>query len=59
MDAASAHFSKVVVQWLTENKSTYIRKEDWLSHSPDIGPMDFGVNGMLKARCTRKVARVK
>ena len=50
MDAASAHFSKPVLKWLKENKITYIPKQDWPSHSPDLSPMDFGVNGMFKAR---------
>ena len=51
MDAASAHFSKPVLKWLKENKITYIPKQDRPSHSPDLSPMDFGMNGMLKARC--------
>ena len=56
MDAATAHFSKVVVEWLNKNHITYIPKQDWLANSPDVSPMDYGMNGMFKARCARKKA---
>ena len=50
MDATSGHFSKPVLKWLKENKITYIPKQDWPSDSPNLSPMDFGMNGMFKAR---------
>ena len=26
----------------------YIKKGEWLSNSPDLSPMDFGINGIFK-----------
>ena len=56
MNGATAHVSKVMVELLNQNRITYIPKQDRLANSPDVSPMDYGMDGMFKARCARKKA---
>ena len=59
MDAAPAHFHPNVVSWLRKNKITYIPKEDWPANSPDLSPMDYGINGIFKNLCKRRRASTR
>lgn len=47
-DSASSHTTPAVYQWLKDRKVKFIGKEDWLSNSPDMSPMDYGANGIFK-----------
>jgi hypothetical protein len=47
-DSAGSHTTPEVYAWLDERKVKYIRKEEWLSNSPDLSPMDYGPNGIFK-----------
>jgi methylphosphotriester-DNA--protein-cysteine methyltransferase len=47
-DSAGSHTTPEVYAWLDERNVKYIRKEEWLSNSPDLSPMDFGPNGIFK-----------
>ena len=35
-------------QWLVDSGQKFIPKEHWPPYSPDISPLDYGVNGNLK-----------
>ena len=48
MDGARAHFHPNVVQWLETNKIKYIPAGHWPANSPDLSPMDYGINGIFK-----------
>ena len=48
MDSAPAHTSKKTIQWLKSNNVKWIPKEDWMANSPDMAPLDYGVNANLK-----------
>jgi transposase len=47
-DSAGSHTTPEVYQWLDERKVKYIKREEWLSNSPDLSPMDYGPNGIFK-----------
>ena len=44
MDSAPSHAAGVTQQWLVDSGQKFIPKE----HSPDISPLDYGVNENLK-----------
>ena len=48
MDGARANFYPNVVQWLETNKIKYIPAGHWPANSPDLSPMDYGINGIYK-----------
>jgi len=54
MDSAPAHTAKKVYQWLRDKKIKFITKEEWLSNSPDLSPMDFFANGYLKSQLKQR-----
>lgn len=45
-DSAPSHTTPAVYKWLDTRKVKYIRKEDWMSNSPDLSSMDYGPNGI-------------
>ena len=47
-DNASAHQSGITQNWLKSSGIKFIPKEDLLSNSPDLAPMDYGINGIFK-----------
>jgi hypothetical protein len=55
-DSAPAHVAFDTYNWLVERGVNFIDKEDWMGNSPDMSPMDFGVNGILKQIMFRKKA---
>ena len=59
MDGARAHFHPNVVQWLETNKIKYIPAGHWPANSPDLSPMDYGINGNFKNLCNRRSATTK
>ena len=59
MDRARAHFHPNVVQWLETNKIKYIPAGHWPANSPDLSPMDYGINGIFKNLCNRRTATTK
>ena len=59
MDAAPAHFHPNVLAWLAKNKIQYIPKADWLANSPDVSPMDYGINGNYKKKFKRRRATAR
>ena len=58
MDGARAHFHPNVVQWL-ETKIKYTPAGHWPANSPDLSPMDYGINGIFKNLCNRRAATTK
>ena len=59
MDGARAHFHPNVVQWLETNKIKYIPAGHWPANSPDLSPMDYGINGIFKNLCNCQTATTK
>ncbi len=53
MDSASSHTDWHVVEWLKNRKINFIPKEDWMSNSPDLSPMDYAINGIFKKKCNK------
>ncbi len=47
-DSAPAHASKKTQEWLRNCPVQFIPKEDWMGNSPDLAPMDYGINGIFK-----------
>jgi hypothetical protein len=47
-DNAPAHQSAVTQDWLASSGIKFIPKEDWMGISPDLAPMDNGINGIFK-----------
>jgi hypothetical protein len=47
-DSATSHTTPEVYEYLDHHNVKYIRKEEWLSNSPDLSPMDYGPNGIFK-----------
>ena len=47
-DSATSQTSQKAVQWLTSRKINFIPKDEWLSNSPELSPMDYFANGYLK-----------
>jgi hypothetical protein len=45
-DSATSHTTPAVYQYLDDHNVKYIRKEEWMSYSPDSSPMDYGPNGI-------------
>ena len=48
MDSAPAHVSRQTVQWLEDRKIKFVPKAEWMANSPDLAPLDYGVNGIFK-----------
>lgn len=57
MDSAGAHVKDTVVEWLQDQKIRFITKEEWMANSPDLSPMDYGVNSIFKRRCNKHKAQ--
>ncbi|OQV23273.1 hypothetical protein BV898_02725 [Hypsibius exemplaris] len=57
MDSAGAHVKDTVVKWLQDRKLKFITKVEWMSNSPDLSPMDSGVNSIFERRCNRHKAK--
>jgi len=47
-DPAPAHTSFFAYKSIVEMGFNFVAKEDWPANSPDISPMDFSLNGILK-----------
>lgn len=54
MDSAPAHKANNTVQYLTNVGQTYIPEGEWMANSPDLAPLDYCVNGILKSRISRR-----
>ena len=50
MDSASSHTATKTQQWLRDHNIKFFTKEEWLANSPEVSPMDFFANGVLKQR---------
>lgn len=47
-NSAPAHFTEKTVAWLESNNINYMKKEDWMGNSPDLSPIDYGINGIFR-----------
>ena len=56
-DSAPAHTSFFTYNSIVKMGFNFIAKEDWPANSPDISPMDFSLNGILKERLFRRRIR--
>ena len=59
MNGVRAFFYPSVVQWLETNEIKYIPAGHWPANSPDLFPMDYGINGIFKNLCSRRTATTK
>ena len=57
MDSAPGHVAQKTYVWLDERKVKYIMKDEWMANSPDLSPMDYGINGHFKELLKGKKAR--
>lgn len=55
-DSAPAHASKKTQEYLRNSGIKFIPAEEWMGNSPDLAPMDFGVNGKYKRELFEKEA---
>ena len=55
-DSAPAHTAAATYKWLRDNGYKFISKENWPANSPDLSPMDYGVNGFFKRQLWRRRA---
>jgi inhibitor of nuclear factor kappa-B kinase subunit alpha len=46
-DGAPAHTARQAQEWLTQNCSDFLRKDEWPPNSPDLNPLDFYVWGAM------------
>jgi len=56
-DSAPAHTTFFTYNSIVEMGYNFISKEDWPANSPDISPMDYGMNGIFKERLFGRKAR--
>ena len=49
-DSATSHTAPVVYKWLKDHHVKFIKKGDWPPNSPDLSPMDYAVNGIIKQK---------
>ena len=59
MDSAGAHVHANVVKWLCNRKINFIPKEEWFANSPDLSPMNYGMNSVFKNKCNLQKAKDK
>jgi hypothetical protein len=46
-DGAPAHTSRLAQEWLEQNISDFIKKDEWPPNSPDLNPLDFHIWGAM------------
>ena len=56
MDSAGSHVCSDTTDWMKSRKVKYIPKQEWMSNSPDLFPMDFGINSIFKNLLSEKRA---
>ena len=44
-DGAPANTVKLAIEWIEENCSEFINKDEWPPNSPDLNPLDYHVRG--------------
>ena len=54
-DGATAHTANDTQQWLENECSDWIKKDEWPPKSPDLNPLDYGIWGIL----TEKVSTMR
>ncbi|GAV06337.1 hypothetical protein RvY_16347 [Ramazzottius varieornatus] len=60
MDSAPSHTAKLTIQYLNDHRVKYLPKEIWMANSPDLAPLDYGINGNLKRILSeRKATTIK
>ncbi|GAV04995.1 hypothetical protein RvY_15187 [Ramazzottius varieornatus] len=47
-DNAKSHVAKLTQEWMEENHPNYIADHVWMANSPDLAPLDYAINGILK-----------
>jgi hypothetical protein len=47
-NSATLHTTPAVYQYLDNHNMNYIRKEEWMTNSPDQSPMHYGPNGIFE-----------
>ena len=57
MDSAPGHVSKKTYKWLDDRDVKHISKDIWMANSPDLSPMDYGINGHFKEILKGKEAK--
>ncbi|GAV01008.1 hypothetical protein RvY_11786 [Ramazzottius varieornatus] len=60
MDSAPSHTANLTMQHLKDHCVKYIPKEIWMANSPELAPLDYGINGNLKKILSeRKATTIK
>jgi hypothetical protein len=56
MDGVGSHVCSETTDWMKSREVKYIPKQEWMSNSPDLSPMDFGINSIFKNLLSEKRA---
>ena len=56
-DSLRAHTAAATVQWLEDFGYNFIPARDWPADSPDLLPMDYSLNAIVKRRLWKRKAR--
>jgi hypothetical protein len=56
MGSAGSHVCSEMTDWMKPRGVKYIPKQEWMSNSPELSPMDFGINWILKNLLSEKQA---
>ena len=54
MDSAPSHKAAHTVEWLENHGQKFIPEEHWPANSPDMAPLDYCANGILKGIISRR-----
>ena len=54
MDSAPAHKAQKTVNYLNDVGQNFIPEEEWMANSPDMAPLDYCVNGILKGKISHR-----
>lgn len=47
-DNAKSYVAKLTQEWMEKNHPNYIPDYVWMANSPDLAPLDYAINGILK-----------
>jgi hypothetical protein len=56
-DSARSHTAKLTYDWLDAHGINYITKDEWLTNSPELSPMDYFANGYFKSQLKKRKYR--
>ncbi|GAV05131.1 hypothetical protein RvY_15307 [Ramazzottius varieornatus] len=58
-DRAKSHVAMLTQNWMEEHHPNYIPEDHWMANSPNLAPLDYAINGILKKNSgERKVTTI-